>query len=82
LLAGISAALVAIDGELVDAATAARAAVSDDEQIRLTLYAEDHAVAAIEPEPARAVGLAGRLIEAAAPKLRRGADDLLQHPCK
>jgi hypothetical protein len=49
---------------------ACRAVVADDGQtIRLTLYAETGAVAAVDLDPLRAIALAGELIDAALPKL-------------
>jgi hypothetical protein len=71
LLAGINAALGAIDGEAVPADPAARVVVSDDGQIRLTLYRDDGAAFATPIAPGRAVALAGELIAAALPKLAR-----------
>jgi len=48
----------------------ARAVVSDDGQtVRLTLYAETGAVAALELDSIRAITLVGKLIEAALPRL-------------
>jgi hypothetical protein len=45
--------------------------VNDDGQtIRLTLYAETGAVAAVELDPIRAIALAGELIKSALPKLQ------------
>jgi hypothetical protein len=50
---------------------AARAAVADDgREIRLTVYTEAAAAAAVVLEPVRAIRMAGELIEAALPKLR------------
>jgi hypothetical protein len=71
LLAGISGALAAIDSEDLPAEPAARAVVSDDgTEIRLTLYTNAHAAAAIDLDPVRAVRLAGKLIAAALLRLR------------
>jgi hypothetical protein len=65
LIAGIAAALNALDTMPVEAAAAARAVVSDDSRkIRLTLYSEAGAVATVALDPVRATALAGRLIEA------------------
>jgi hypothetical protein len=71
LLAGINGALAAIDSEDLTAEPAARADVSDDGQIRLTLYRDDGAAFAAPLAPGRAVALAGELIAAALPKLPR-----------
>jgi hypothetical protein len=47
-----------------------RAMVSGDNQtIRPNLYAETGVVAAMDFDPIRAIGLAGKLIDAALPKL-------------
>jgi hypothetical protein len=65
LIAGIAAALNALDTMPVEAAAAARAVVSaDSREIRLTLYSEVGAVATVALDPVRATALAGRLIEA------------------
>jgi hypothetical protein len=70
-VAGITAALDALSCMPIDAEPAARAVVSDDgEAIRLTLYGEGGSVAAVELDLVRAVALAGRLLKAAAPRLR------------
>jgi hypothetical protein len=70
LIAGINAALDALDGMPIAADVASRAVVSDDgREIRLTLYAEAGAVAAVVLDPVRAVALAQRLIAAALPRL-------------
>jgi hypothetical protein len=70
LIAGINAALDALDSLPVEAEAAARAVVSDDgREIRLTLYTEAGAVAAVVLDPVRAVALAQRLIAAALPRL-------------
>jgi hypothetical protein len=72
LLAGIAAALAAIDGEAVACAELAnRAVVSDGGEIRLVLYGEAGATAAVALDPMRAIHLAERLIAAALPKLPR-----------
>jgi hypothetical protein len=72
-LAGINAALVALNIEgCSNGEPAARAVVSDDgSEIRLTLYAENGAAFAAPIAPGRAVALAGELIAAALPKLVR-----------
>jgi hypothetical protein len=72
-LAGINAALVALNTEgCSNGEPAARAVVSDDgSEIRLTLYAENGAAFAAPIAPGRAVALAGELIAAALPKLVR-----------
>jgi hypothetical protein len=71
LLAGINAALDTIDGMPVEAEAAARAVVVDDgRQIRLTLYSETGAVADVALDPCRAITIAGKLIEAALPRLK------------
>jgi hypothetical protein len=70
LVAGINAAIDALDGVPIEAETAARAVVSDDGRaIRLTLYAEAAAVAAVALSPERAIALAGRLLDAAGLRL-------------
>jgi hypothetical protein len=70
MIAGIAAALDALDTIPVEAEMAARAVVSDDgRETRLTLYAEAGAAAAIVLDPIRAVTLAGRLLAAALPRL-------------
>jgi hypothetical protein len=71
LLTGISAALAAIDSEDLPAEPVTRAVVSDDGQIRLTLYRDDGEAVAVVLAPVRAVALAGELIAAALPKLPR-----------
>src|SRR5436190_741897 len=48
---------------------ATRAVVSDDGEIRMTLYRDDGQAMAVALAPARAIALAGELIEAAGPKL-------------
>jgi hypothetical protein len=49
----------------------ARAVVADDgREIRLMLYAESSALATVALDPARAIGIASELIDAALPKLR------------
>jgi hypothetical protein len=71
LLGTVNAALAAVDAVPVDVALAARAVVSDDGKvIRLMFYAEDGAACGLELDPAHAVSLAGRLIEAALARLR------------
>ena len=72
-LAGINAALVALNIEgCSNGEPAACAVVSDDgSEIRLTLYAENGAAFAAPIAPGRAVALAGELIAAALPKLAR-----------
>jgi hypothetical protein len=70
LIAGINAALDALDRMSDETTSAARSVVSDDgSTIRLTLYSEASAVASVALDPVRAVALAGRLIEAALPRL-------------
>jgi hypothetical protein len=73
LLAGINAAIEACDlvpEESANQLPATRAVISDGSAaIRLTLYAEAGAVAAVALDPSRAIGLAGKLIAAALPKL-------------
>ena len=57
----------------VEAEASARAVVSEDgREIRLTLYAEVGAAAAIVLDPVLAVALAQRLIVAATPRLSSG----------
>ena len=59
-----------LDNTKVDVAPACRAVVSDDgTEIRLTLYSDAGAVASVVLDTARAVALAGRLIEAALSRL-------------
>jgi hypothetical protein len=71
-LANINAAIEAVEGIPVGANLVTRSALPDDGEVpRLTLYAEAGAVAAVELDPVRAVGLAGRLIAAASLRLRR-----------
>jgi hypothetical protein len=71
LLAGINAALDALDGMPVEAEAATRAVVADDgRQIRLTIYSETGAVAEVALDPVRAITIAGKLIEAALPRLK------------
>jgi hypothetical protein len=72
LLGDANAALAAIDRQPpADTEPAARAVVSDDgTEIRLTLYTNAHAAAAIDLDPVRAVRLAGKVIAAALPRLR------------
>src|SRR5438045_348424 len=48
---------------------ATRAVLSDDGEIRMTLYRDDGRAVAVVLAPVRAVALAGELIEAAVPKL-------------
>jgi hypothetical protein len=65
LIAGIAAALNALDTMPVEAAAAARAVVSaDSREIRLTLESDAGAVATVALDPVRATALAGQLIEA------------------
>jgi hypothetical protein len=69
-MTGINAALDALDAMPIETKLPSRAVVSDDgREIRLTLYAEAGAVAAVVRDPVRAVALAGRLIAAALPRL-------------
>jgi len=69
-IAAFEAALAALDEAPTEWEPASRAVVSDDGQaIRLTLYREDGKAASVELSPAAAVALAGRLIEAALPRL-------------
>ncbi len=74
LWAGISAAIEATEVSVeapADMVAAGRAVVSDDGRlIRLTVYREARAVAAVTLAPRRVVALAGELIAAALPKLR------------
>jgi hypothetical protein len=59
-----------LDGMPIESEVASRAVVSDDgREIRLTLYAEAGATAAIVLDPVLAVALAQRLIAAALPRL-------------
>ena len=69
-IAAIDAAIAALDEAPTEWEPASRAVVSDDSQtIRLTLYAETGVVAAVELDPIRAITLAGKLIDAALPRL-------------
>jgi hypothetical protein len=71
-VAAIDTALAAIDEAPADAEPASRAVVSDDGKvIRLTLYVETGAVAAVELDPIRAITLAAELIDAALLRLNR-----------
>jgi hypothetical protein len=66
MIVAVNAALAALDEAPPEAEPASRAAVSDDgDTIRLTLYAETGAVAAMELDPIRAIMPAGELIDAA-----------------
>jgi hypothetical protein len=66
LMAGIHAALDALDAMPVDAEPADRAVLVDDgETIRLVSYTEARAVATVALSPRCAIGLAGELIAAA-----------------
>jgi hypothetical protein len=59
-----------LDNTKVEAAPACRAEVSDDgSKIRLTLHSDADAVASVELDPTRVFALAGRLIDAALPRL-------------
>jgi len=70
LIAGINAALDALDGMPTDADTPSRSVVSDDGgAIRLTLYTEAGAVASLALTPGRSIALAGRLLDAAGLRL-------------
>jgi hypothetical protein len=69
-IAAIDAAIAALEERPTEWAPASRAVVRDDGQtIRMTLYAETGAVAAVELDPIRAVTRAGKLINAALPRL-------------
>jgi hypothetical protein len=64
--------LAAVDSTPIEAVVAARAVVADDgETIRLMFYSEDGAACGLELEPAHAVRLTGRLLEAASGRLLR-----------
>jgi hypothetical protein len=79
-IAAINAALGALDETLPEAEPASRAAVSDNGQtIRLTLFAETGAVAAVELEPVTAIGLASELIETGLLQLNRKCPDARSH---
>jgi hypothetical protein len=70
LLGTVHGAIAAVDAVPEDVVPAARAVVSDDgEAIRLVFYGEDGATCGLELDPAHAVRLAGRLIEAASARL-------------
>ena len=72
LLAGINAPLDALDKAPVEAEAGERAIVADDNRtIMLTIYREEEALAAIALDPARAVGLSGKLAAAAHRRLSR-----------
>jgi hypothetical protein len=65
MLGQVGAALDALDRMPAEAEPAVRAAVSDDgTRIRLSLYSEAGAEAAVTLTPIRAIGLSHRLIEA------------------
>ncbi|HKM73915.1 MAG TPA: hypothetical protein VJX94_28275 [Stellaceae bacterium] len=67
LIARLDAALAALEEAPAEWEPASRAVVSDDGQaVRLTLYAEIGAIAAMDLDPIRAIGLAGKLIDGAA----------------
>ena len=71
LLGTVHGAISAVDAVPEDVADAARAVVSDDGKvIRLMFYAQDGAGCGLELDPAQAMALAGRLIEAASTRLR------------
>jgi hypothetical protein len=71
LIAGINAALDALDRMLGETTSAGRSVVSDDgSTIRLTLYSEAGAVSTVALDPVRAVAPADRLIDAAGLRLR------------
>jgi hypothetical protein len=73
LLGTVHGAISAVDAVPEDVADAAPAVVADDgETIRLTFYSADGAACGIELVPAHAVALAGRLLDAASARLRRG----------
>jgi hypothetical protein len=70
-LAGIAAALAAVDAEPAAVEIADRAVVADDgASLRLALYTADHQAVAVELLPGRAVALAAELLAAALPRLR------------
>jgi hypothetical protein len=72
LVGTVHAALAAVDSTPIEAVAAARAVVADDGRtIRLTFYAEDGAACGLELDPAYAVALAGRLIDAASVRMLR-----------
>jgi hypothetical protein len=72
MLGQVGAALDALDRMPVEAEPAVQAVVSDDgTRIRLTLYSEAGAEAAVALTPIRAIALAGRLIAAASLRLSR-----------
>ena len=79
ILAGIAAALGALDDiAILTEMEAARAVVSDDGRvIRLTLYRDADALAAVELSPERAIALARRLLDAA--RLRLASTDRCAH---
>jgi hypothetical protein len=69
-LVGLEAAIAALDEIIAEALPAIRAVVAaSDEEIRLTLFGQECAVASTTLDPIRAVALAGELIAAALPKL-------------
>jgi hypothetical protein len=69
-IAATDAELAALEEAPTEGEPASRAVVSDDGRtVRLTLFAETGAVAAVELDPIRAIRLASKLIDAALPKL-------------
>jgi hypothetical protein len=70
LIAGINAALYALDSLRIEAEAVDRAVIGDDgREIRLTLYSEASAVATTVLDPIRAIALAQRLIATALARL-------------
>jgi hypothetical protein len=73
LLAVIETALARLNEIPAEAHPSSRAVVSDDGRtIRLALYADTGAVAAVVLDPVYAIGLANRLLAAALSRLQRG----------
>ena len=71
LLAGINAALAAIDAQPAEREPADRVALADDgTTLRLTSYTQSGAVATVVLDPRQAIAIAGKLLAASAPKLR------------
>jgi hypothetical protein len=69
MIFGINAALTAVEEAATEADPARCSVVSDGRTIRLTLYADSGAVAAVERGPIRAITFAGELIDKAPLKL-------------
>jgi hypothetical protein len=71
LLGDANAALAAIDARPPEGESADRVALADDgETLRLTSYTQSGAVATVVLDPRQAIAIAGKLLDAAGPKLR------------